>query len=84
MKKELIEYLKTKDITDIHHLWAESKDYYDSKSIKMGGGYADWKKEIDVILIVNKEKERFKVSIEECNLFLKKITTNTIPLNSTT
>lgn len=67
MKQELIEHLKTRGITDIHHLWAESKNYYDDKSIVMGGGYCSWRYYIRVTLNINGKLERFEVKIEDCN-----------------
>ena len=65
MKSELIKYLKLKYINDVHTLWGETKNYYKSKLIEMGGGYASVGNDISVILNINNKLERFKVSIAE-------------------
>ena len=61
MKKELIEHLKTRSIKDIFALWDETKDYFRSKGIEMGGGYASWGKKIKVKI----KGEEFKVKLED-------------------
>lgn len=67
MKEELIKHLRTKRVNNVFALWGETKAYYQSKLIEMGGGYASWRKDISVILNVGGELERFKVSVDECN-----------------
>lgn len=62
MKEELIKYLKTKDINHIDRLWSETKHYYNSRSVIMGGSYASFGADISVRL---KNDVRFTVSLEE-------------------
>ena len=66
MKEKLIKHLKTKSTKNIHALWSEAKSYYKDRLIEMGGGYASIGDSINVVLNIDGELERFKVSIEEC------------------
>ena len=65
LKQELIEHLKGKDIDDVMHLWAESKDYYINEKILMGGSYASWGTFIKVTLNIEGELYKFQVDLSE-------------------
>ena len=67
MKEELIEYLKTKDITTVLELWGHAKTYYKDKRIGMGGSYASFGDDISITLSTDKALTRFKVRLEDCN-----------------
>ena len=66
-KKKLVKYLKTRTnfITDVHSLWSETKEYYKSQLIEMGGCYASFGNDITVSLNYHNIGFKFKVTLEE-------------------
>ncbi len=65
LKEELIRYLKTKHISDVHNLWGETKSYYKNRLIEMGGSYASFGNHISVKLSINGNTYSFNVSLSE-------------------
>jgi len=67
MKKELLSYLKEKQVSDVLGLWGNTKAFYETKDITMGGGFNSDGYQISVVL---REKGtdtliRFKVGLSE-------------------
>ena len=65
MKKELLQYLKGRNIKEIEDLWSEVKHYFKSKQIEIGGSYSSWSKHVNVIYYEGENKIKFKVSLDE-------------------
>ena len=66
VKQTLIEHLKDCYIdNDIDKLWGETKSWFKSKLIEMGGSYASFGKEITVRVKINDDIITFKVSLKE-------------------
>lgn len=64
-KEQLVDYLKTTHISDVHDLWGQTKSYYRNKLIEMGGGYASWGDKISVKIIVDDNRYSFDVFLSE-------------------
>jgi hypothetical protein len=64
-KEELVAYLSKKHIDNIVSLWGEVKSYYKFKDIEMGGGYASFGTDINVILSMGGKLYRFSVDLSE-------------------
>ncbi len=64
-KKSLVKYLKQREIKNIHHMFAEARNYFNMLKITMGGTYQSFGEEIVVDVYINQQKETFTVKILE-------------------